>query len=92
VVGNRPGHQRFAPEWYILSKRPVFLLIGNDYSSDTPRRLRGNERWAKRGYMWVEARVDSATFGAPSDFYHYLLMRSDRVAERSNSRWLRAYD
>ena len=89
IVGNRPGHQRFAPESYILSKQPVFLLIGSDYSSDEPRPLRHDRRWEQRGYVWVEARIDAARFGAPSSFYHYLLMRRDRAQEHATSAWLR---
>lgn len=88
IVGNRPGHQRFAPISYVLSKQPVFLLIGNDYTSDTPRPLRSELRWEQRGYIWVEARVEAAEFGAPADYYHYFLMRADRARART-SRWLR---
>jgi hypothetical protein len=89
IVGNRPGHQRFAPESYILSKRPVFLLIGNDYSSDTPRTLRRDRKWEQRGYVWAEARVDADRFGAPATFYHYLIMRRDRAEQHASSKWLR---
>jgi arabinofuranosyltransferase len=89
IVGNRPGHQRFAPESYILSKAPVFLLIGNDYSSDEPRPLRRDRRWEQRGYVWAEARIDAARFGAPETFYHYLLMRRDRAEQHAGSNWLR---
>jgi hypothetical protein len=89
IVGDRPGHQRFAPTWYILSKKPAFLLIGNDRSSDTPLPLRNDARWTGRGYVWVEARIDAVSFGAPRSFYHYLLMRRDRALERGASPWLR---
>ena len=89
IVGHRPGHQRFAPESYILQKRPAFLLIGNDYSSDTPRALRRDRRWEARGYVWAEARIDAARFGAPRSFHHYLLMRRDRAEQHAGSRFLR---
>ena len=89
IVGNRPGHQRFAPESYILSKHPAFLLIGNDYTSDQPRPLRRDRKWEQRGYVWAEARIDADHFGAPSPFYHYLLMRLDRAQQHAGSAWLR---
>jgi hypothetical protein len=89
IVGQRPGHQRFAPESYILSKRPVFLLIGNDYSSDAPRPLRRDRKWESRGYVWAEARIDAARYGAPSSFHHYFLMRRDRAEQHARSAWLR---
>jgi arabinofuranosyltransferase len=89
IVGNRPGHQRFAPESYILSKHPAFLLIGNDYTSDQPRPLRRDRKWEQRGYVWAEARIDAEHFGAPSTFYHYLLMRLDRARQHAGSAWLR---
>jgi arabinofuranosyltransferase len=89
IVGNRPGHQRFAPDSYILSKRPAFLLIGNDYSSDQPRPLRRGGRWVERGYVWAEARIDADRFGAPRDFYHYLLIRRDRAEQAAGSAFLR---
>jgi hypothetical protein len=89
IVGQRPGHQRFAPESYILSKRPVFLLIGNDYSSDAPRPLRRDLKWESRGYVWAEARIDAARYGAPSTFLHYFLMRRDRAEQQARSAWLR---
>jgi hypothetical protein len=89
IVGHRPGHQRFAPEWYILQKRPAFLLIGNDYSSDAPRALRRDRRWDARGYVWAEARIDAAKFGAPRSFHHYFLMRRDRAEQHASSPYLR---
>ncbi|MCS6799109.1 MAG: hypothetical protein NZ898_11375 [Myxococcota bacterium] len=82
VVSDRPGHQRFAPLDYILSRRPVFLLIGNDYATDTQQRtLPRDPIWEARGYVWAEATVDVETFGAPSRYYHYFLLRRDRAEQ-----------
>lgn len=90
IVGDRPGHQRFAPLSYILSKRPAFLLHGKDFSSDSQRPLQRDARWEALGYVWVEARIEAAEFDAPSDFFHYFLMRADRANEQAGSRWLRS--
>ncbi|MCA9530760.1 MAG: hypothetical protein KC543_11540, partial [Myxococcales bacterium] len=79
VVGDRPGHQRFAPLPYILARRPVFLLIGNDYTSDRPLPLRRDPVWRARGYVWARAHVTTA-LGAPEPFFHYFLLRRDRAA------------
>jgi hypothetical protein len=90
VVGNRPGHQRFAPRSYILRHKPAFLLIGNDYTRDKPEPLRRDLTWKRLGYVWAEAKVDQATFGAPKTFFHYFLMRADRAEQNASSKWLRA--
>lgn len=90
IVGNRPGHQRFAPRSYILEKDAVFLLIGNDYTRATPEPLKRDRTWEKLGYVWAEAKVDAHTFGAPATYYHYFLMRRDRAAQRASSPWLRS--
>jgi hypothetical protein len=80
IVGNRPGHQRFAPLPYILSKSPVFLFIGNDYARDVREPvLRRDPAWERRGYVWAEATIDAETFGAPTTFYQYFLLRRDRA-------------
>jgi hypothetical protein len=89
VIGHRPGHQRFAPHEYILARDPVFLLIGNDYTSDSPLPPRRDLAWEARGYVWVAADLDPATFRAPSTFSHYLLVRRDRataIADRPHVR------
>lgn len=92
VLSPRPGHQRFAPLPYILSKDPVFLLIGNDYSSDTPQPLRRDPAWEARGYLWVQAHIDAERYGAPGSFYQYLLMRRDRAEQFAHSPWLRVQE
>ncbi len=90
IVGNRPGHQRFATREYILKHEPAFLLIGNDYARDAPAPLRKDASWERRGYVWAEAKVDAKTFGAPTTFFHYFLMRRDRAEQHASSQWLRA--
>jgi arabinofuranosyltransferase len=77
-VGHRPGHQRFAPRSYILSKDPVFVLVG-DYTSAVPVPLRRAPTWNRHGYVFVEAELTPEQHGAPQRFYHYILMRTDRA-------------
>jgi hypothetical protein len=89
-VSNRPGHQRFAPRSYILSKEPVFLLIGNDYTREQPERVKRDGTWERLGYTWAEAKVDVREHNAPATYYHYFLMRLDRAKERAGSPWLRS--
>jgi arabinofuranosyltransferase len=83
VIGVRPGHQRFAPLEYLLQRSPTFLLI-NDYATEHPTRFKSDPVWEQRGYVWVEAHVRQHEHGAPSSFYHYLLVRSDRASELQN--------
>ena len=80
IIGSRPGHQRFAPLDYLLRRAPTFLLIG-DYATDDPTRFRQDPAWMQRGYVWVEAQILPAIHGAPTAFYHYVLVRKDRAAE-----------
>jgi arabinofuranosyltransferase len=89
IVSNRPGHQRFAPRSYILKHKPTFLLIGNDYTRDTPAELKRDRSWDAQGYTWAEAKVEAHRHRAPATYYHYFLMRRDRALERSSSPYLR---
>jgi hypothetical protein len=88
IVSNRPGHQRFAPLSYILAKEPVFVLVG-DYTRDNPERVKRDIPWERRGYAWVEAKVEAREHDAPTTYYHYFLMRLDRAKQRASSPWLR---
>jgi hypothetical protein len=90
VVGNRPGHQRFAPRSYILKNKPAFLLIGNDYTRDRPEPPKRDATWERLGYTWAEAKVDPGEFQAPEPYHHYFLMRLDRAREHASSPWLRS--
>lgn len=84
LIGSRPGHQRFASREYILERRPVFLLIGNDYSTDDAGPHGFDPEWSALGYVWMQARIDSERYGSPTTFHHHLLVRSDRVARLAN--------
>lgn len=78
VIGARPGHQRFAPIDYLLRRAPTFLLV-NDYATSDPARFRQDPAWEQRGYVWIEAQITPAAHGAPSEFYHYFLVRKERA-------------
>jgi hypothetical protein len=78
AIGDRPGHQRFAPHEYIVSKHPVFVLMGDQIVSDEPGHIDRDQQWDGDGYEWVEVRIGSRD-GAPDDFYHRLLVRRDRL-------------
>ena len=41
--------------------------------------LRRDPTWERRGYVWAEATIDAETFGAPTTFYQYFLLRRDRA-------------
>lgn len=82
LVGTRPGHQRFAPEFYIAERRPTFLLVGTDFTTDAPLPslpIGRDPRWESRGYVFVEAHVDAERYGAPRGYYHYLLVDGPRA-------------
>jgi hypothetical protein len=87
-VGTRPGHQRFAPREYILSKDPVFLFVG-DYATRHRTTIRRDAHWERAGYTFVEAELTPAHHGAPYPIYHYFLMRADRAAALADRPHLR---
>jgi len=81
IVASRPGHQRFAPNDYIVRRRPTFIFVG-DYSRDTPvATLFDRGAFRQHGYRMVEAHVTTDAHGSPGDFYHYLYVREDRAKE-----------
>jgi hypothetical protein len=82
--GNRPGHQREAPEAYVLAKSPTFMFREDsihesfDPAKDMPHR---DEGWEAKGYIWVVAKVTPERYGAPRVLYHYFRMRLDRATD-----------
>ena len=79
IVSSRPGHQRFASRRYILSKRPVFIFVGDTLSSS--RQSLPREHHFGEDYVWVQAVVSPQQYGAPKRFWHRFLMRRDRVRD-----------
>jgi hypothetical protein len=72
-MSSRPGHQKYAPEAYILSKKPTIITsynyrIGNETYVGPDAAM-----WMQRGYHYVTVRVP----GMSSPMYSFLL-RNDR--------------
>jgi hypothetical protein len=80
VVGNRPGHQRFASTEYLLSKHPTFILMYPEQTPESSRPLRSDPFWARNGYLPAEMNVDASLCEGEAGFYHQFLVRSDRAA------------
>jgi hypothetical protein len=81
---HRPGHQKYAPDEYILSRKPTIITSYN-YRIHNLSRYDGPDGalWRQRGYRYVTARMP----GLSSPYYSFLL-RNDRelpdlVEERS---------
>jgi arabinofuranosyltransferase len=71
---SRPGHQKYAPDDYILSRHPTIITSSNYNIGRTPAWIgRDPALWAQRGYHYVTVPVP----GLSSPFYSFLL-RNDR--------------
>jgi len=78
-VGPRPGHARAAPEGYVASRRPTFVILAPDVISTTPIMAKTDAGWRMRGYVAIDARIDAARFEAPETFYVTILVPRDRA-------------
>jgi hypothetical protein len=72
-VSSRPGHQKYAPDDYILSRRPTIVTSHNYNISGAIHACNDAATWKLRGYRCVTARVP----GLSSPNYSFLL-RNDR--------------
>jgi arabinofuranosyltransferase len=74
AMSNRPGHQKYAPDDYILSKNPT-IITSHNYRIHGLQHYEGPDAqyWNQHGYRYVTARVA----GLSSPYYSFLL-RSDR--------------
>ncbi len=79
LIGNRPGHQRFATMDYLLAQQPTFVFMAPESTPLSPTRLRYDRYWTARGYLPIQIRVDRALCDCEDTFYHQFLVRSDRV-------------
>ncbi|HXU70287.1 MAG TPA: hypothetical protein VN947_13215 [Polyangia bacterium] len=71
---SRPGHQKYATDEYILSKRPTIITSYNYRIGSSPHYVGGDSAlWQQRGYHYVTVRVP----GLSSPYYSFLL-RNDR--------------
>jgi arabinofuranosyltransferase len=80
IIGNRPGHQRFATMDYLLAQQPTFIFMSPEATPLTPGRLRYDRYWMSHGYVPVEIRVERDLCGCPETFYHQFLVRHERAA------------
>jgi arabinofuranosyltransferase len=88
LIGNRPGHQRFATMDYLFAQQPTFIFMSPESTPLRPGRLRYDRFWTSRGYVPIEIRVDRELCGCPETFYHQFLVRRERAAslrERSDA-------
>jgi hypothetical protein len=74
-VSARPGHQKYAPLEYQLSRRPTIITSNYYRILPAPYRPSPSEiaEWRARGYRYVNAQIP----GLSSPFYAFLL-RNDR--------------
>ena len=79
VIGNRPGHQRFARMDYLFAQRPTFVFMSPESTPLTPSRLRYDRYWTSRGYLPIEIRVDRELCDCSETFYHQFLVRRERA-------------
>ncbi|MEI9950724.1 MAG: hypothetical protein WDO74_17540 [Pseudomonadota bacterium] len=80
IIGNRPGHQRFASMDYLLAQAPTFVFMSPESTPLRPGRLRYDRYWTSHGYLPIEIRVDRELCGCPETFYHQFLVRRERAA------------
>jgi hypothetical protein len=75
ATSHRPGHQKYAPDHYILSKKPTIITSHNYRFVNAPYVPPEWEAklWAERGYRYVSVQVP----GMSSPWYAFLL-RNDR--------------
>jgi arabinofuranosyltransferase len=80
IIGNRPGHQRFAEMDYLLREKPTFVFMSPESTPLRPGRLRYDRYWTSHGYLPIEIRVDRELCNCPETFYHQFLVRRERAA------------
>ena len=80
LIGNRPGHQRFATMDYLLARKPTFVFMNPESTPFTTGRLRYDRYWLNHGYLPIEIRVDAELCDCAETFYHQFLVRRDRAA------------
>ena len=79
VIGNRPGHQRFAQMDYLMAQKPTFVFMSPEATPLEPGRLRYDRYWTSHGYVPIEIRVDRELCDCPETFYHQFLVRRERA-------------
>jgi hypothetical protein len=72
---NRPGHQKFAPLEYVLSRKPTILTYNVYRIAQTPYRPSDSEAamWRARGFHYVSVEIPGL-----SERWYSFLKRTDR--------------
>jgi hypothetical protein len=70
---SRPGHQKYAPDDYIVSQKPTIITSSNYRIAGAPWVGPDASLWMQRGYHYVSMRIP----GLSSPVYSFLL-RNDR--------------
>lgn len=84
-IGTRPGHQRFAPQSYILQKNPTFLILNAEAVGFTPSVLTPDPIWNPRGWVWAEAITDPVRHGYSRPLHLRFLLQRDRAIQLRGS-------
>lgn len=79
IIGNRPGHQRFARVGYLLAQKPTFIFMNPESTPPTSTPLRYDRYWLSQGYLPIEIRVDRELCGCDETFHHQFLVRRERA-------------
>jgi hypothetical protein len=78
---TRPGHQKYAPDEYILSKHPTIITSYNYRIAPSPFVGPDKDLWMQRGYHYVSVQIPGLLSednrSAPTPWYSFLL-RNDR--------------
>ena len=70
--GNRPGHQKWAPDSYILSRHPTIMCHLYKITAQPYVPSPGEAAsWRTQGWRWVSARIP----GLDPPYYNFLLRR-----------------
>jgi arabinofuranosyltransferase len=80
IIGNRPGHQRFATTEYLFAQKPTFVFMNPESTPLRSGRLRYDRYWTSHGYLPIEIRVDRELCDCPETFYHQFFVRRERAA------------
>ena len=81
VIGNRPGHQRFASMDYLLAKKPTFIFMNPELTPRTHSPLRFDRYWGNAGYVPIEIEVSAALCGCDAAFFHQFFVRRERAGD-----------
>jgi arabinofuranosyltransferase len=77
AVSSRPGHQKYAPDDYILSKHPTIITSHNYMISNGPWVGSDAAIWMQRGYHYITVPVP----GLSSPMYSFLLRNDRRLGD-----------